>query len=196
MTDFFKSIYRGNMIYAICMIVLGLVFAFWPQDSRELLIRILGVLLVLSGAALIYLFFRNRATGQLPVSIVGGVIVAVLGILLIAKPETFIEFVIIVAGAFIGISGVMNFCQTLSLAMTRFRLWWVAMIMSILTIVFAVLVISKPGKIADVIFIVTGIFMVVDGLTDMWITRSIHRDVRTIKEELTEAIEPAEQEVR
>ena len=144
MTSFLKSIYRGNIIYAICLIVLGLVFIIWPADSRQLLIRALGALLVLAGAALIVLYFKAKKRG-LPVSIVGGVILVVLGILMLAKPENFVQFVIIVAGAFIGASGVLNFCQTLSLAMSRFRLWWVAMILSIFTIVFAVLVISQPG---------------------------------------------------
>ena len=181
MTDFLKSIYRGNVIYAICLIVMGLVFAFWPASSRELLVRIIGALLVLSGAALIFLFFRNRAAGGPPVSLIGGVIDAVLGVLIFAKPAVFVDFVIIVAGVFIGLSGILNFCQTLSLAMTRFRLWWVAMIMSILTIVFSVLVISKPGAIADVIFIVAGIFMVIDGITDLWIARNVHSTARTVR---------------
>ena len=35
MVNFFKRIYRGNIIYAIALIVLGLVFAVWPADSRS-----------------------------------------------------------------------------------------------------------------------------------------------------------------
>ncbi len=191
MTSFLKSIYRGNIIYAICLIVLGLVFIIWPADSRQLLIRVLGALLVLAGAALIVLYFKAKKRG-LPVSIVGGVILVVLGILMLAKPENFVQFVIIVAGAFIGASGVLNFCQTLSLAMSRFRLWWVAMILSIFTIVFAVLVISQPGKVADVIFIVTGIFLVLDGISDLWLARMIHSDVRAVRNEVSAIVDDLE----
>ena len=194
MTSFLKSIYRGNIIYAICLIVLGLIFIVWPADSRQVLIRVLGALLVLSGAALIVLYFKARKRG-LPVSVVGGVILVVLGILMLAKPENFVQFVIIVAGAFIGASGVLNFCQTLSLAMVRFRLWWVAMIMSIFTIVFAVLVISQPGKIADVIFIVTGIFLVLDGITDLWMARMIHSDVRAVRNEVSAIVDDIENKI-
>ncbi len=191
MTSFLKSIYRGNIIYAICLIVLGLVFIIWPADSRQLLIRVLGALLVLAGAALIVLYFKAKKRG-LPVSIIGGVILVVLGILMLAKPENFVQFVIIVAGAFIGASGVLNFCQTLSLAMNRFRLWWVAMILSIFTIVFAVLVISQPGKVADAIFIITGIFLVLDGISDLWMARMIHADVRAVRNEVSAIVDDLE----
>lgn len=182
MTDFLKSIYRGNMIYAISLIVLGLVFAVWPTDSRQVLIKLLGVILALLGIAMGVLFFTRRTARLFPATLAIGVIVIVLGVLMFIKPETFIEFVIIVAGVFIGISGVLNFCQTLSLAMNRFPYWWVAMILSILTIVFAVLVITKPGPIADVVFIVTGIFMIADGLTDIWLARQVKQTTRSLRD--------------
>ncbi len=188
MTAFLKSIYRGNIIYAISLIVLGLVFAVWPADSRQLLIKILGALLALCGIAMGVLFFTKRVAGIFPGILVVGVIAVVLGVLMLIKPEMFVEFVIIVAGVFIALSGILNFCQTLSLAMNRFPYWWVAMIMSILTIVFAVLVITKPGKIADAIFIITGIFMIADGLTDLWLARQVHSDVRRIKHEVEDAV--------
>ena len=139
MVNFFKRIYRGNIIYAIALIVLGLVFAVWPADSRSVLIRILGVLFVLSGLAVAYTFFRNRTPGQLPMVLIAGIILAILGVLIIVRPESFVEFIIILAGAFILLSGIMNFCQTLSLALLHYRYWWIGMIISILTIMLSVL---------------------------------------------------------
>ena len=73
------------------------------------------------------------------------------------------------------ISGVMNFCQTLTLASLHFPFWWVAMIMSILTIILSVLVISKPGQIADVVFVVAGAFMIYDGASNLWIAWKLHK---------------------
>ena len=87
MVNFFKRIYRGNIIYAIALIVLGLVFAVWPADSRSVLLRILGVLFVRSGRAVAYTFFRNRTPGQLPMVLIAGIILAILGVLIIVRPE-------------------------------------------------------------------------------------------------------------
>ena len=181
MTAFFKRIFKGNIIYSAVLIVIGIVFAVWPESSRSTLVRLFGIALLLSGIAIGVTFFMKRSGRQLPVNLVAGVILAVIGILIIARPESFVEFLVILAGAFIMLSGVMNFCQTLTMATLHFPLWWVGMIISILTIVFSVLVITKPGRIADAVFIVTGVFMVFDGLSNLWIAfklRSLSRHVR------------------
>ena len=188
MVNFFKRIYRGNIIYAIALIVLGLVFAVWPADSRSVLIRILGVLFVLSGLAVAYTFFRNRTPGQLPLVLIAGIILAILGVLIIVRPESFVEFIIILAGAFILLSGIMNFCQTLSLAMLHYRYWWIGMIISILTIMLSVLVMTKPGKIADIIFIIVGASMIYDGATNLWVAMKLRWYSHKVREGINDAV--------
>ncbi|MBQ4361340.1 MAG: DUF308 domain-containing protein [Lachnospiraceae bacterium] len=187
MTAFFKKIFKGNMIYGIVLVLVGIIFAVWPEASRSTLIRLIGIALVLTGIALVVLFFMSRRQKSgIPVNLPAGVVLAVIGILIIVKPESFTEFIIILAGAFIMLSGIMNFCQTLSLATLRFPYWWVGMIMSILTIIFSVLVITKPGKIADVIFIITGVFLICDGITDMWFALKIRKFAGRIRDEIEE----------
>ena len=189
MVNFFKRIYRGNIIYAIALIVLGLVFAVWPADSRSVLIRILGVLFVLSGLAVAYTFFRNRTPGQLPMVLISGIILAILGVLIIVRPESFVEFIIILAGAFILLSGIMNFCQTLSLALLHYRYWWIGMIISILTIMLSVLVMTKPGKIADIVFIITGASMIYDGATNLWVAMKLRWFSRKVREGISDTVD-------
>ena len=184
-----KRIYRGNIIYAIALIVLGLVFAVWPADSRSVLIRILGVLFVLSGLAVAYTFFRNRTPGQLPMVLIAGIILAILGVLIIVRPESFVEFIIILAGAFILLSGIMNFCQTLSLALLHYRYWWIGMIISILTIMLSVLVMTKPGKIADIVFIITGASMIYDGATNLWVAMKLRWFSRKVREGISDTVD-------
>ena len=187
MTAFFKKIFKGNMIYGIVLVLVGIIFAVWPEASRSTLIRLIGIALVLTGIALVVLFFMSRRQKSgIPVNLPAGVVLAVIGLLIIVKPESFTEFIIILAGAFIMLSGIMNFCQTLSLATLRFPYWWVGMIMSILTIIFSVLVITKPGKIADVIFIITGVFLICDGITDMWFALKIRKFAGRVKDEIEE----------
>jgi uncharacterized membrane protein HdeD (DUF308 family) len=115
MSAFFKKIFKGNMIHGIVLVLVGIIFAVWPEASRSTLIRLIGIALVLTGIALVVLFFMSRRQKSgIPVNLPAGVVLAVIGILIIVKPESFTEFIIILAGAFIMLSGIMNFCQTLS----------------------------------------------------------------------------------
>ena len=175
MNAFFKRIYRGNIIYAVALILLGIIFAVWPASSRAALVRILGIALLLCGLVMGVGFFTKWFASHFPGILIGGIILAVVGILIIIKPEQFVTFVIIVAGAFMMLSGVMDFCQTLSLATLHFPYWWIGMILSILTIVCSVLVLTQPGWIADGMFIVTGIFMVYNGLSDLFLANKLRQ---------------------
>ena len=184
MVAFFKRIYKGNIIYAIALILLGIIFAVWPASSRVVLVRALGIALLLCGAIMAIGFFTKRLASNFPGILIGGIILAIVGILIVVKPEQFVSFVIIVAGAFMMLSGVMNFCQTLSLATLRFPYWWVGMILSILTIICSVLVLARPTWIADAIFMATGIFMVYDGLSNLFLAYKLRQLSRRIREDI------------
>ncbi len=187
MTAFFKRIFRENVIYSVILILLGIIFAVWPEASRSTLVRLIGVALVLTGIALIVLFvLAKRPRKGIPINLLAGVVIAVVGIIVIVKPEECTRFIIILAGAFIMLSGIMNFCQTLSLATLHFPYWWVGMILSVVTIIFSVLVITKPGKIANIVFIVTGIFLVYDGITNLWFALKLRQFSGKIRSDLDE----------
>ena len=168
MVSFFKQIFKQSVIYAVTLIVLGLIFIVWPAASRGVLVRILGIALILAGVALTISYFTRYLGKMFPTTAICGIIIVIIGIMITAKPEYFTAFVMIVLGIFVGISGIMNFLQTMSLASLHYKYWWIGLILSVVTIICSVLIITKPGKIADILFVISGIFMIYDGLSDLF----------------------------
>ncbi len=179
----FSKIFLTNIIYSILIIALGVVLFVWPEDTRNILCRVIGGVLVAVGLGFIISFFVQKAAFHVSANLALGVIIGVIGGFVFAQPQKFTDMLVIIAGVFIAISGLLNVGETISLATHRYGKWWVALLLAVLTLVFAALVIVKPGFIAKVIFQVAGAFLVYDGASNFWIATRLHKYARDAEAE-------------
>ena len=53
--------------------------------------------------------------------------------------------------------------------------WWVALLLSLLTVALGVVLICNPFTIVDTVVRIIGAFLVYDGLSDMWILSRVFK---------------------
>lgn len=135
---------------------------------------ILGGILLIYGLIqiLIYIFSRERTLGIQGMLILG-IIFAVLGGLILLKPNMVIMAVPMILGILIVIHGLHNITQAIGLKKSGYDKWWLALIFAILTIALGSILIYNPFTVMDTLVRLIGIFLIYDGLSDVWILSRI-----------------------
>ena len=115
-----------------------------------------------------------------------GIIFAVIGAWIILKPEMIIMAVPVIVGILIIIHGLHNIIQAVDLKREGYEKWWLALLFGVLTVLFGALLIYNPFGAVEVVVRMIGIFMIYDGVSDIWIISRLSK-IRKIKEKIVDA---------
>ena len=173
---------------AVCL--LGLVLLLWPDRSAELICRMLGVGVLLSGLVYLIGSLRGRAEGRL-LFLLPGAVLSGLGAWLLTRPESVITLVQYVAGAVLVFHGLLDLQGTLALLRAKARPWWPELVFSLLTLGLGVLVIRNPFSTFAFLVSVIGAALLFDGLTDFWIILRLSRFFKAVEQAIEERAEEA-----
>ncbi|MDE7342279.1 MAG: DUF308 domain-containing protein [Lachnospiraceae bacterium] len=180
-----KRIKANVMVSALICIALGVVLVVWPGGSRKIVCMAIGVVLVINGISrlLNFIFGRDGSVFS-QMNLVMGIIITVIGGWILFQPGTIIAMIPILVGIIIVIHGINNLQQTVSLCQSRYDKWWVALLLALVTIGFGVLLIFNPFAAVDTLIRFIGIFLIYDGVSDIWIMSRVSKNVREARQEM------------
>lgn len=72
----------------------------------------------------------------------------------------------------------------MSLCQSRYDKWWVALLLALVTIGFGVLLIFNPFAAVDTLIRFIGIFLIYDGVSDIWIMSRVSKNVKEVRQEM------------
>lgn len=187
MADFFKGLKANYTISAVVCALLGLVLVIWPRATSQIICMLLGGVLLAYGVLqiAIYLFNRER-TIILQGMMILGIVFAVLGLWILLKPEMIMMAVPVIVGVLIAIHGLHNVVQAFALKKDGYESWWLAFLMGLLTLIFGGVLICNPFKAIELVARIIGIFLIYDGVSDIWILSRVFK-VRRDKERIIDA---------
>lgn len=187
MLRYVKNIKANDMISSIAYVIIGLVLLIWPGTSTQVVCMVLGIVLLIYGLVQIALYlFKKEKTMLSQGMLILGVIFSVLGIWILIKPEMIIMAVPVIVGVIIIMHGLHNTLQALELKKMDYGNWWMALFFGILTIVSGVVLAYNPFKVVNTVVRVIGIFLLYDGISDLWILNRIKK-TRKGKEQVIDA---------
>lgn len=179
MDGFLKKIKINSLANAIIYAVLGLVLMVWPVTSASVLCLALGAVLLLCGAVDIILFLTHRDgslySGGL---LVLGVVLAVLGVWIIASPQLVAVLVPRVIGVLICLHGIGDMGDALTLRRASHPRWTVALILGLLTLALGAVLVFYSFTVLSTIVRILGAFLLYDGISDIWITAQVSKAVK------------------
>ena len=76
-------------------------------------------------------------------------------------------------GIIILLHGVNNLNQTIKLCKGQYDKWWIGLILGLVTVGFGILLICNPFAAIDTLVRAIGIFLVYDGVSDIWIASKV-----------------------
>ncbi len=100
----------------------------------------------------------------------------------------------IIASIVLVLPGLNNLQQAVALYKDHYDKWWVALILGLITIGFGVLLICKPFEALDTVVMLIGIFLIYDGISDIWIVSRVYKTAKALKQE-AEALDVEAEEI-
>ena len=174
--NYIKSLKVNYSLSAVICVILGIVLLVWPGQSTQVVCMVLGIVLGGFGLIQIILYLATKEKTMVSHSMMMlGVVLAVIGGWIVLKPETIIKGVPMIVGILIVIHGFHNAVQAIDLKKMQYDNWWVALLLSLLTVALGVVLICNPFTIVDTVVRIIGAFLVYDGLSDMWILSRVFK---------------------
>ena len=190
-----KKIKTNVIASALLCIALGIVLVVWPDMSVQIACMAIGAVLILNGISrLINFIFKRDGSLFSQMNLIMGIIITVIGVWIILQPAKVIAMIPILVGIIIIIHGVNNLQQAVSLCQSRYDKWWIALILGLLTVAFGILLICNPFEAVETLVMFIGLFLIYDGVSDIWIVSRVSRMGREIKQAV-EAIDTEGREV-
>ncbi|MBD5503251.1 MAG: hypothetical protein HDR09_05720 [Lachnospiraceae bacterium] len=196
MGNLLKRLKTNIVISAILCVVLGIVLVVWPDLSMQIVCIAIGAVLLIGGGVRLAVYFTNKdGSMYAQMSLITGIILAVVGIWILIKPDKVLAIIPIIVGIVIVLHGINDLQQAVSLYKDKYDKWWVALILGLLTIGFGVLLICRPFEALDTVVMLIGLFLIYDGLSDIWIVSRIYRTAKALKQE-AEALDVEAKEIK
>lgn len=174
--DFLKRIKANYTVSALICIVLGLVLLIWPGTTTQVVCMVLGAVLFLYGLSQVLAYaFTKEKTIVSQGMLVLGIVFLVIGTWILLKPDMIIKAVPMIVGALIVIHGLHNALQAVELKKNGYEKWWLALIFAVLTVILGVVLICMPFTVVDTVVRLIGIFLIYDGVSDIWILSRVFK---------------------
>lgn len=175
-----KSKYRrikGSwLVSSLLCILIGSVFAIWPEIVANAANYILGGIILIVGIVYLAISFwskqRNFLTGF---GIIFSVVLIVIGVFMLLKTEFVLSLFPMIVGGIIIIHGIIDLKRSIELASLKYKLWWIALIIAVATIGLGVLLVFNPFSAVTLAFRIIGVILIVDGISDFWIGFQVKR---------------------
>ena len=157
MESLLKKIKTNVVVSSALCVILGLVLVFRPGLSMRIVCTAVGVVLIVSGVMRMIDYFTAK-DGSLysQANLIFGIILAVVGVWIVIRPDKVIAIIPIIVGIVIAIHGLHNLQQALELWRDKYDRWWTALILGVLTVGFGVLLICRPFAAIDTVVMLIG----------------------------------------
>lgn len=167
---------------SIAYILLGLGLLIWPEISMLLICRVFGAIMLIYGAVRIIQHFKNAADGWVAYSdMSAGVLCAILGLLLLLRPQLFIAILPMLMGIMIVVDSLMRLQSVLILRRLGAINWGLQLVQVVLTLVLGVLLVINPFAGMSAVVMVMGAFLLADGIANLWDIFFVSRKIEKMK---------------
>ena len=195
MEKILKKLKTNVIISSLLCVILGLVLLLRPGLSIQIVCTAVGAVLIISGAIRIVGYF-TAGDGSLysQVNLIFGIVFAVVGVWIVIKPDKVLAIIPIIVGIVISLHGLHNLQQGVDLCKNKYDKWWIALILGIFTLGFGILLICRPFAAIDTVVMLIGVFLIYDGLSNIWIVSRVSKNARILRQEM-EAVDGEAREI-
>ena len=183
MIEFLKGLKKFSVSTIIVSAVLGVLFIAFPDKCIQYISLFVGAALIVIGAVAVVTYLLDRNT-ILPLIL--GIIVLVTGIVICAKYRQIISIIVVIFGIFILISGLVDFVASLkSLAILRISGWF-TLVLSVITVIFGVVAITKSAALTDSIVRFIGAALIIYAVLDLVSFIQVNAMAKKVKQRINE----------
>lgn len=179
MLDFLKGLKRFSIATIIVSKIMGVLFIAFPSKCIQYISLVVGVSLIVTGIISVVSYIVERDT-KLP--LVLGTISLISGIIVCAKYRAIISIIVVILGIFILTSGIVDMATSIRSIMLFRKSGWFTMLLSVITIVFGIVAITKSAQLTDGIVRFIGAALIVYAVLDLVTYIQVNSKVKQVKD--------------
>lgn len=179
MLDFLKGLKRFSIATIIVSAIMGVLFIAFPSKCIQYISLVVGVSLIVTGIISVVSYIVERDT-KLP--LVLGTISLISGIIVCAKYRTIISIIVVILGIFILTSGIVDMATSIRSIMIFRKSGWFTMLLSVITIIFGIVAITKSTQLTDGIVRFIGAALIVYAVLDLVTYIQVNSKVKQVKD--------------
>lgn len=179
MLDFLKGLKRFSIATIIVSAIMGVLFIAFPSKCIQYISLVVGVSLIVTGIISVVSYIIERDT-KLP--LVLGTISLISGIIVCAKYRAIISIIVVILGIFILTSGIVDMATSIRSIMLFRKSGWFTMLLSVITIIFGIVAITKSAQLTDGIVRFIGAALIVYAVLDLATYIQVNSKVNQVKD--------------
>lgn len=162
-----KKVLRNTIIDAVLFILLGIALLIWPMQVLDIIYRVIGVLLAVTGLIKVIAFFAQKDKKERSVpNLLLGCVQIVLAIVMLVKPSLFEAIGPVVAAVMIGYGALLGLIRSIGMLRAKqTKLGIAVLVLSLVTLVLAIVVLINPVAFATFHVLMIGVSLILDGIT-------------------------------
>lgn len=173
-----KALKKNKVVSAVLVTFIGLLLVIWPGTALILICRIIGVCALIGGAVGVIMFFTtNIRTPGIIGGLTGGLLLLIVGIWILIRPDILASVLPMVLGFLIIVSGMINLADCVTIKRQDGSVV-ASLIMAVITIILGIVIITHAFGTSKLFFRLLGIVMMYDGISDLVIIGHISDKAR------------------
>ena len=173
----FKN-HRMSGLKGVLAVIFGLIALFFPGGTLLVLAKIFGIFALIAGIVIIILTYTNSKIEWNPrFWLIEGIVDIVLGILLLAFPETMVEIFFVLLGVLALVMGIIQLVTA-----DRFKEIMnhnIILFNGILAVLFGILILTRPFEGAQVLITILGLFALIYGGISLYTSYKLYQNKDT-----------------
>jgi len=170
-----KSFTLNRVIFSAGALFLGIILLIWPTGSLYFLAKFIGVFLAVGGVAAGVMYFQDHDSAMKSILLVLALVMLICGAVIFLHPEELIKLIPTILGMMIVVSGLINLGETFILSRSKYKKWWISLIIAVITIACGVFVINRALGLASLITRIVGGVLIFDGASHLWVTSRVYK---------------------
>ena len=172
MKDIIRDLTKNKLAPALLSIALGIIIIVARRAALDLLVKIIGGLVITCGVAFAASYLTGHGNaGISPQMVIAPCATAVLiGIVLIIFAENVVDFFPTMMGIFLILNGLSHLTEASVDGENRI----IVGAMGIVVIIFGLLIVMRPGFVANALMVFIGAFFIINGLFDLFMVKKIN----------------------
>jgi uncharacterized membrane protein HdeD (DUF308 family) len=158
------STWKAMLVTGIITLILGLIVAFHPSGSLNVIAVLLGILMIISGIFHLIRMFSSAESHRVWLGI-SGLLLIVLGVVLIRH----LHVTVAIIGLLIGIGWIVQGLSALAVGLPggagEGRGWWI--FFGIVSLIGGIVIVAAPVTSVTVLAVLVGIWFIVEGLFEI-----------------------------
>lgn len=167
MCGWLRDLVRNKIVMAIAAIVFGFILILERASAVSALVKILGWIVLIAATVYVIRYFTAEKELRRTSRLVTGIILAIVGIVFVAKPDAVVNFFPFMMGVVMIASGISDLVTAVGFNKAGIKSSPALIAVSVGVIVLGVLIILQPGAVANAVMLLLGITMLVNGVFDL-----------------------------